>query len=399
MRDSRISAGGAVAAFGACALALSPGAAAQSGGGGGAVYLAKPELTKVSCIRRCASRKRAQGGSTLRLRGSGLSGVVRVIFNGSRGRSDDTVALVASAQPTRLVAKVPIGAVTGPIVAVVSRSVRSLPTPTTAILPAPPPEPNTELSPVPSAPQMETGTSRTKAFVDARRAVTFSFRLSGEAPEALAVELVRASDGTAIRTWNPAPLPGAVTSVSWNGRIGSSGARPGRYSFRLTASAGNGASVRSAALEDDGRDAFDLYDNMFPIRGRHNYGGANADFGSGRSGHSHQGQDVFARCGTQLVAARGGRVKFKEYHAAAGHYLVIDGAGTEADYVYMHLAEASPFAPGDRVYTGQRIGAVGDSGNARGCHLHFELWRGPGWYDGGKPFDPLPALRSWDAWS
>ena len=108
---------------------------------------------------------------------------------------------------------------------------------------------------------------------------------------------------------------------------------------------------------------------------------------------------MFARCGTPLVAARGGRVKFKQYHAAAGHYLVIDGAGTDADYVYMHLAEASPFSPGDRVYTGQRIGAVGDTGNARGCHLHFELWRGPGWYDGGKPFDPLPALRAWDAWS
>ena len=44
----------------------------------------------------------------------------------------------------------------------------------------------------------------------------------------------------------------------------------------------------------------------------------------------------------------------------------------------MHLAEPSPFQPGDRVYTGQRIGAVGDTGNARGCHLHFELWGAPG---------------------
>ena len=235
--------------------------------------------------------------------------------------------------------------------------------------------------------------------MDAQRAVTFSFRMSGDAPDELAVELVRASDGTAVKTWNPDSTPGAVTSLSWNGRIGSAGARPGRYSFRLTASAGNGATVRSAGVDEGGRDAFDLYDNIFPVRGRHNYGGSNADFGSGRAGHSHQGQDVFARCGTPLVAARGGRVKFKQYHAAAGHYLVIDGAGTDEDYVYMHLAEASPFSPGDRVYTGQRIGAVGDTGNARGCHLHFELWRGPGWYDGGKPFDPLSSLRAWDAWS
>ena len=399
MRHSRISAGGAVAAFGLCVLGLSPTAAAQSGGGGGAVYIAKPELTKVTCIRRCASRKRAQGGSTLRLKGSALGGVARVLFSGSRGRSDDTLARARRRGSTSLSVKVPIGAVSGPLAAVVSRTVRSLPTKPIAILPAPPPEPNTELSPVPSVPQLETGTSRTKAFVDARRAVTFSFRLSGEAPDLLAVELVRASDGSAVRTWNPAPEPGTVTSVSWNGRIGRSGARPGRYSFRLTASGGDGASVRSAGLEDEGRDAFDLYDNMFPVRARHDFGGSNADFGSGRAGHSHQGQDVFARCGAPLVAARGGRVKFKQYHAAAGHYLVIDGAGTGEDYVYMHLAEASPFSPGDRVYTGERIGAVGDSGNARGCHLHFELWRGPGWYDGGKPFDPLPSLRAWDSWS
>ena len=32
-----------------------------------------------------------------------------------------------------------------------------------------------------------------------------------------------------------------------------------------------------------------------------------AHFGAGRSGHSHQGQDVFAACGTPLVAARGGQ--------------------------------------------------------------------------------------------
>ena len=76
-------------------------------------------------------------------------------------------------------------------------------------------------------------------------------------------------------------------------------------------------------------------------------------------------------------------VKFKQYHALAGNYMVIDGAGTDVDYVYMHLAEPSPFRDGRPRYTGQRSAPVGDTGDAVGCHLHFELWTGPGWYDGG----------------
>jgi murein DD-endopeptidase MepM/ murein hydrolase activator NlpD len=204
----------------------------------------------------------------------------------------------------------------------------------------------------------------------------------------------------AVKTWTPQEVaPDQVQSISWDGRLGRAAAKPGRYSFRLTAASADGAETHSAQSGDVDRDSFDLYDNLFPVRGRHDYCGAGAHFGSGRAGHSHQGQDVMSNCGTRMVAARGGRIKFKQYHAAAGHYIVIDGDGTDVDYVYMHLDQPSPFSEGDRVYTGQTIGAVGDSGNARGCHLHFELWSAPGWYDGGKPFDPLPSLQAWDSWS
>jgi len=383
------------------ALAPVAPAAAQSGGGG-ATYVATPEVTKVSCLRRCASRRRAQGASTLRVSGSALAAAREVTFHGSYGSGDDAVVKVRAGSDTSLTVRVPVGAITGPLSVTTGHDVSSAQTKPLPILPPPPPAPNAELTPVPGgeAMQLETGTSRTKAFVGARQAVMFSFRLSGPAPAAVTVELVSAVDGGILKTWTPAAgQPGQVQSVSWDGRIGAAAAAPGRYHFRLTAAGTDGSSARSAQTAIPERDAFDLYDHVFPVRGSHDFGGAGAGFGSGRTGHSHQGHDVFAACGTPMVAARGGRVKFKQYHAAAGHYVVIDADGTDVDYAYMHLAEPTPFAAGDRVYTGQRIGSVGESGNADGCHLHFELWSEPGWYDGGRPFDPLPSLEAWDAWS
>jgi murein DD-endopeptidase MepM/ murein hydrolase activator NlpD len=383
---------------------LAPTAAAQTSGGG--VYVAQPKVAKVTCVSRCASKKRAQGGSTIAIRGTGLASADRVLFHGSYGERDDVSMPVHPGSDTRLRARVPGGAVTGPVSVVTTQGATSRPTTPVAILPPPPPAPNAVLSPVPGprdagAPAIETGTSRTKAYVGARRAVTFSYRVSGGSASALTVELVSGVDGTVVKSWTPTPpAAGEVESVTWNGQLSrATAAAAGRYSFRLTAAAPSGAVAQSAQTGDLERDAFDLYDHVFPVRGRHDYGGAGAGFGSGRAGHSHQGHDVFAKCGTRMVAARGGRVKFEQYHAAAGHYVVIDGAGSDLDYAYMHLAEPSPFQPGDRVYTGQQIGAVGDSGNAQGCHLHFELWGAPGWYDGGEPFDPLPALQAWDSWS
>ena len=406
MRDTHLAVGRCAGALVLCLGAIAPAGAAETPRTrGGGVYIAKPKVLKVSCLRRCATRKRARAGSTLKIIGSGLASADEVVFNGSHGDGDDVSVPVRPAGDTRLRARVPGGAVTGPVTVLTAQGGESRPSAPVAILPPPPPEPNAVLSPVPgprdaSAPQMETGTSRTKAYVGARRAVTFSFRVSGAQAAALTVELVSGSDGSVVKSWAPATTAaGEVQSVTWSGRLGRATAAPGRYSFRLTAATATGAVARSAQLGDLERDAFDLYDHVFPVRGRHDYGSSGAGFGSGRAGHSHQGHDVFAACGTRMVAARGGRVKFKQYHAAAGNYLVIDGGGTDVDYAYMHLAEPSPFQPGDRVFTGQRIGSVGETGNARGCHLHFELWDGPGWYDGGSPFDPLPSLQAWDSWS
>lgn len=31
------------------------------------------------------------------------------------------------------------------------------------------------------------------------------------------------------------------------------------------------------------------------------------------------------------------------------------------------------------------------------CHLHFEVWSGAGYYEGGSPINPMPYLRAWTA--
>ncbi len=136
---------------------------------------------------------------------------------------------------------------------------------------------------------------------------------------------------------------------------------------------------------------------IFPVRGAHDFGGAGARFGAARSGHTHQGQDVLAACGTPLVAAAAGTVRTAKFQSAAGNYVVIDGAAPDQDYVYMHLQAPTPLKVGQAVAAGAPIGNVGDTGDAQGCHLHFELWSAPGWYVGGQPFDPLPQLQAWDA--
>ena len=137
----------------------------------------------------------------------------------------------------------------------------------------------------------------------------------------------------------------------------------------------------------------------FPIPGPHDYGGAQARFGARRSGHSHQGQDLIASCGSRLLVAQAGRITTKAYQGSgAGYYLVVKGTDGY-DYVYMHMKKPSWAGKGAKLYAGQQIGRVGDSGNASGCNLHFEMWTAPGWYSGGSPIDPYPNLRAWDEYS
>ena len=135
-----------------------------------------------------------------------------------------------------------------------------------------------------------------------------------------------------------------------------------------------------------------LGDAEFPIRGSHDYGTSINAFGGGRG---HQGQDVFASCGTPLVAAIPGRVIKATYQSRAGNYVVIQHADGRST-AYMHMRRAALVETGDTVAAGDEIGEVGESGRASGCHLHFELWTAPGWYRGGRAVNPLETLQALD---
>jgi murein DD-endopeptidase MepM/ murein hydrolase activator NlpD len=133
---------------------------------------------------------------------------------------------------------------------------------------------------------------------------------------------------------------------------------------------------------------------VHPLPGPHSYGDG---FGAARGARSHQGADIFATCGQREVAVMNGRIVFSGYQGSAGNYLVIRNKKIKRDYVYMHMRK--PGLPkGTKVVAGQWVGSVGDTGNASGCHLHFEIWKGK-WYRGGYPLNPMPSLEAWDSYS
>ncbi len=227
-------------------------------------------------------------------------------------------------------------------------------------------------------------------YFDGERPATARFVFDARRRLDVVVRVVRLRDGEPVRRYPKHGLaPGRAHEVRWDGRQGDRDvAADGAYAFRVGPPGHRGAPA--------GR--FEFHDHVFPVHGAHTYGDP---FGAPRSGgRVHEGQDLPAGCGTPLLAARGGRVAATGYSDALyGYWVLIDGLATERDYFYAHLQGPTPLAEDERVRTGERIGEVGKTGNARGefCQLHFELW--PQGYHDGSPTDPAPALRAWDAFS
>jgi murein DD-endopeptidase MepM/ murein hydrolase activator NlpD len=242
-------------------------------------------------------------------------------------------------------------------------------------------------------PKVSTAMTGDQLYFDGRRKLRFLFRVEHSEPVRATIAVTRPRSGEVVDQWRQTVTDDSEQAVRWNGTVDKGLPEERKYAFRLVARDTDGDETYSADSDDTSRDAFKLRHNRFPVRGRHDYWDG---FGAGRG---HQGTDVGAKCGTRLQAAHGGKVQFAGYHGAAGHYLVIDGRRTKEDYAYMHLQRPPDLRDGNRVKAGQTIGRVGESGNASGCHLHFEMWSKPGWYEGGSAFDSEPHLRRWDRYS
>ncbi|MDG9703462.1 M23 family metallopeptidase [Streptomyces sp. DH37] len=115
------------------------------------------------------------------------------------------------------------------------------------------------------------------------------------------------------------------------------------------------------------------------------YKQAGASWSSGK----HSGIDFPANTGTAVRSVGPGTVVTVGWGGAYGNQIVIrhaDGKYTQ----YAHLS-ATNVSPGQKVGGGQRIGAVGSTGNSTGPHLHFEARNGA-YY--GSDINPITYLAA-----
>ena len=90
-----------------------------------------------------------------------------------------------------------------------------------------------------------------------------------------------------------------------------------------------------------------------------------------RNGRMHKGLDIAARTGTPIKAADGGTVVFVGRRGAYGNLVEINhGNGYITRYAHCSTINVKK---GAKVYKGQVIAKVGNTGRSTGSHLHFEV--------------------------
>lgn len=129
---------------------------------------------------------------------------------------------------------------------------------------------------------------------------------------------------------------------------------------------------------------------VFPVHGATNrsvlsFFGAERDAGR----REHHGIDIFAARGTPALAATDGLVRSISPNELGGNVVWLGDERRPQTLYYAHL-DRHAVHEGQRVRTGDTLGFVGNTGNARTTrpHLHFGVYR-----RGEGPVDPWPFVR------
>ena len=103
-----------------------------------------------------------------------------------------------------------------------------------------------------------------------------------------------------------------------------------------------------------------------------------------RWGRNHDGLDLACGTGTPIYASDGGTVVYAGWYSGYGLFVEIDhGNGIRTRYGHCNSINVSV---GEKVYQGQKIAEVGNTGNSFGSHCHFEI------VVNGTPVDPFKYL-------
>ncbi len=102
----------------------------------------------------------------------------------------------------------------------------------------------------------------------------------------------------------------------------------------------------------------------------------------------HYGVDIAGGCNVPIYAAHAGTVGFIGYGRGYGNYLRIDhGGGISTQYAHI-VNGGVKVKLGQNVVAGQLIALTGATGDATGCHLHYEVRLN------GAVTDPVPFMRN-----
>jgi len=131
---------------------------------------------------------------------------------------------------------------------------------------------------------------------------------------------------------------------------------------------------------------------LFPVAGKdekaiQSFWGAPRDGGR----RKHEGNDIFAAKGTKLLAMTDGTITRVNNGGLGGKTVWLYDRERDLRYYYAHLDEQL-VSKGQRVWRGDVVGTVGNTGNARTTppHLHFGIYAG-------SATDPYPFLQRPDA--